>query len=364
MSGTHRWLKFWPQDWQRDPALRCCGLAARGLWIDLICIMYEGAPYGHLTIGGSAATPRQIGMVTGCGEKEAVKLIGELEAAGVFSRTEDGTIYSRRMVRDRAASHKGTVVGQEGGNPTLARGTVPKAERVRPFKKSDSPRKTERIFAKTGGKCHWCGVPLQSTDPGPDFFHVDHVLPIRDGGTHDEANLVAACAACNHRRSRVNPTATDGLWSEDNPTTTDFDSDPKHQESESESDSEPIGSAHSGPDGPAPVGAGQDDARSQLWSQGLGHIRRLTGKSAPQSRRLLGGLLKSARDDCAVVNAALAEAADLRPIDPAAWLTRRIRGPDKPEMRNGFLAIIADEGMPSIEQNRFPRLEDDHGKPH
>jgi hypothetical protein len=119
VSANHQWLKFWPQDWQRDPALRSCGIAARGLWIDMLCIMHEGNPYGHLTIGGKPATVRQIGMVTGCGEKEAGKLIAELEDAGVFSRDDAGTIYSRRMVRDKVASDAGRKNGQSGGNPAL-----------------------------------------------------------------------------------------------------------------------------------------------------------------------------------------------------------------------------------------------------
>jgi hypothetical protein len=119
MSANHRWLKFWPQDWQRDPALRSCGIAARGLWIDLLCIMHEGDPYGHLTINGRGATSRQIGMITGIGEREADKLIAELEEAGVFSRTDAGLIYSRRMVKDKAASDAGREHGKGGGNPSL-----------------------------------------------------------------------------------------------------------------------------------------------------------------------------------------------------------------------------------------------------
>ena len=106
MSGR-RWLKFWPQDWQRDPALRSCGVAARGIWIDLICIAHEGTPYGHLTINGKPITTRQIGTITGAGERDAIKLMRDLEDAGVFSRTDDGVIYSRRMVRDYEASQAG-----------------------------------------------------------------------------------------------------------------------------------------------------------------------------------------------------------------------------------------------------------------
>lgn len=117
MSSNHRFVKFWPQDWQRDPALRSCGIAARGLWIDLLCIMHEGEPYGHLTVNGRAMTVRQVGTISGIGEKEAGKLLAELEEAGVFSRAQDGTIYSRRMVRDSERSQQGRDYVSKRGGP-------------------------------------------------------------------------------------------------------------------------------------------------------------------------------------------------------------------------------------------------------
>ena len=106
MSGR-RWLKFWPQDWQRDPALRSCGVAARGLWMDMLCIAHDATPYGHVAINGKSATPKQIGSVTGTPERDVMKLLAELEDAGVFSRTAGGMIFSRRMVRDAVASEAG-----------------------------------------------------------------------------------------------------------------------------------------------------------------------------------------------------------------------------------------------------------------
>lgn len=106
MAG-HRWMKFWPQDWLRDPALRCCGPAARGLWIDMICLMHDGRPYGHLTINGKPATMRQLSILTGTSEIEVSDLMSELEEAGVFSRGKKGVIFSRRMVSDYATSSEG-----------------------------------------------------------------------------------------------------------------------------------------------------------------------------------------------------------------------------------------------------------------
>ena len=104
---SHRWMKFWPADWKGDAALRMCGLAARGLWIECISVMHEAKPYGHLTVNSKALTLKQLASIVGGTEREVVKLLAELEDCGVFSRTADGTIYSRRMVRDHQKSEEG-----------------------------------------------------------------------------------------------------------------------------------------------------------------------------------------------------------------------------------------------------------------
>lgn len=118
-GNGHSWSKFSWRDWTSDKALHPCGLAAKGLWIEMLCIMHEGAPVGHLTLAGKAATVRQIAANAGCTEKEATKGLAELEAAGVFSRTADGTIFSRRMVKDTRAAEQARAWGKEGGNPSL-----------------------------------------------------------------------------------------------------------------------------------------------------------------------------------------------------------------------------------------------------
>lgn len=112
----HRWSKFWWQDWQADQALRTCSLAARGLWMDMLCITHTGTPRGHMTINAVPVSPKRLAMLSGCAEKECMKLLAELEEAGVFSRTPDGTIFSRRMVRDTDHAEAGReAVGRRWG---------------------------------------------------------------------------------------------------------------------------------------------------------------------------------------------------------------------------------------------------------
>lgn len=212
-GNGHHWSKFCWRDHQWDVALRACSLPARGYWMAMLCVMHEGTPVGYLTVNGRPVTTKQMASIAFCTEREAKKCEAELEEAGIFSRTEEGVIYCRRMARealaDAAAKEAWEAHGKRGGNPQIIRGTVAKAERQRPYRRSDSPLKTERIFQRDGGCCHWCHTPLVRDNPKhPQFFHVDHIVAVRDGGGVGEDNLVAACQRCNMERARHSGSGT------------------------------------------------------------------------------------------------------------------------------------------------------------
>ncbi len=113
------WLKFYPSDWRADPALRMCSIGARGLWMEMLCVMHEATPRGSLVVNGRALAPRQIAALAGTGVDEVTAYLAELEDAGVFSRADDGTIFSRRMQRDVEKEAADKANGSKGGNPRL-----------------------------------------------------------------------------------------------------------------------------------------------------------------------------------------------------------------------------------------------------
>ena len=117
-------FQFYPADWRKDPALSACSLAARGLWIELMCIAHEGGTYGVLSINGKPMAPVQIARMVGESPAAVVKLLAELEDAGVFSRDEQGCIYSRRMVKDEHVRNVRADAGRLGGNPNLLKQKV------------------------------------------------------------------------------------------------------------------------------------------------------------------------------------------------------------------------------------------------
>lgn len=117
-------FQFYPADWRKDAALQSCSLAARGLWIEAMCIAHECEPYGHLVVNGRAMTAAQLGRLVGLTERECARLLADLDDAGVLSRLADGTIFSRRMVRDERLRNVRAEAGRLGGNPSLLKHKV------------------------------------------------------------------------------------------------------------------------------------------------------------------------------------------------------------------------------------------------
>lgn len=115
------WMKFYPRDWRADEKLRICSLAARGLWIEMLAIMHGSERYGHLLINGNAPTEAQLAVLAGTSANQVTELLGELEAAGVFSRSATGVIYSRRMTADERKARTARNNGKRGGNPNLCK---------------------------------------------------------------------------------------------------------------------------------------------------------------------------------------------------------------------------------------------------
>jgi hypothetical protein len=57
------------------------------------------------------------------------------------------------------------------------------------------PTVRERIFARDGFRCVYCGLPFPA-----EQLTLDHVQPRMRGGDNSDGNLVTACPGCNTRK--------------------------------------------------------------------------------------------------------------------------------------------------------------------
>lgn len=92
---------FYIGDWMKDPALRAVSATARGVWIDMLCLMFESPRRGYLeTATGEPISIRHLSRMTGVSDKILRRSVAELRSMCVCSSTDVGTIFSRRIVRD------------------------------------------------------------------------------------------------------------------------------------------------------------------------------------------------------------------------------------------------------------------------
>lgn len=61
-----------------------------------------------------------------------------------------------------------------------------------PKRKSISKKRRFEIFKRDGFVCGYCGA-----HPPAVVLHLDHIIPIKDGGDNSDYNLITACEGCN-----------------------------------------------------------------------------------------------------------------------------------------------------------------------
>lgn len=194
-------FQFYPADWLRDTSLRMCSLGARGLWIEMMCHMHEGSPYGYLKVNHKVILPDILARFIGATIPETEGWLRELESAGVFSRDDEGAIFSRRMVRDEKHRECRAEGGKKGGNPAL------KARKVN-LKDNLPPNLPGNLYDET--KVNQKPTPSSSSSSSSSYSTIP---PNPQGG--DGGDLISNDRKRAPRRKRASePTESDPRHSE------------------------------------------------------------------------------------------------------------------------------------------------------
>jgi hypothetical protein len=142
-------FQFYPADWRKDTALQRCSIAARGLWIELMCIAHECEEYGKLGQNGEAFSHKTLAKLVGLSPQTCKKLLAELERNKVFSRDDNGIIFSRRMIKDEELRNIRAKAGSMGGNPDLLGDLVKQNGKQKPTPSSSSSYSSSSSIIKT-----------------------------------------------------------------------------------------------------------------------------------------------------------------------------------------------------------------------
>lgn len=123
-------FQFYPGDWKRDAGVQALSYEERGVWFELLLIMFEASPRGKLTFSNGTPMPEcAVASMLGLDNQKYNQILSKLLKYGVASKEEDtGIIYCRRMVRDAELSKKRVEAGKLGGNPNLLNQNSSKTE--------------------------------------------------------------------------------------------------------------------------------------------------------------------------------------------------------------------------------------------
>ncbi len=105
--GKQPAFQFYPGDWFKDPELSRVSPAARGVWMDMLCLMWESEDRGRLISGGKPWTKEDIVKAVRGDPKGVLQNVTELVDAHVTEQDPSGAYICRRMVRDQKARLKG-----------------------------------------------------------------------------------------------------------------------------------------------------------------------------------------------------------------------------------------------------------------
>jgi len=92
-------FQFYVRDWLSDPQLRAASTVSKGIWIDLLCFMWEAPDRGKL----EGVTREQLAKMTGATPEEIEVFLSDaktLNFGSVTERDKKITLENRRMVRE------------------------------------------------------------------------------------------------------------------------------------------------------------------------------------------------------------------------------------------------------------------------
>lgn len=146
---------FFTGDWLKDSELRFCSLFARGLLVDLLCLMFEAKEQGYLSKpdGSPRGNEEIVAAISGASIEEKLEALRELESSGVLDRDNRGVLFSRRLARLAEISKTRSKVGSKGGSKTQAK---PQANGEAKRKQNDKQKQ---------------GVTVTVTDTDTEFTH-------------------------------------------------------------------------------------------------------------------------------------------------------------------------------------------------
>ena len=161
-------FQFYTGDWRKDPCVQALDHSHKGVWIDLLCVMWDSVEPGRVVLPNGTPMPDDaIARNLGIPEAEWKQTRSTLLAYGVASEDEAGVLYNRRMVRDEETRLKKVEAGRKGG---LARKSPSKTQANGGSSSSSSSSSFTAVYPPAEGdaRTREASEPTESDRRGDD----------------------------------------------------------------------------------------------------------------------------------------------------------------------------------------------------
>jgi hypothetical protein len=113
-------FQFYPADWRKDPGVQALDYFDRGIWFEILCIMFESDERGRLILNGQRMPEEALARLLGLDNQTLTTTLTTLLQYGVAKKESDtGIIFNKRMVEDERLRQIRRECGSRGGNPSL-----------------------------------------------------------------------------------------------------------------------------------------------------------------------------------------------------------------------------------------------------
>jgi len=110
-------LHFYPGDWFKDPGIMALNYGERGIWFQMLLLMFESKKRGYLILNGAPYPLKDLSRIFNIPTKLLGKIIEKLIKLDIVSvQNSTKILYCRRMIKDeeiRQAQSIGGVKGSE-----------------------------------------------------------------------------------------------------------------------------------------------------------------------------------------------------------------------------------------------------------
>ncbi len=142
-------MQFYPGDWRKDPGVQALDYESRGIWFEILLLMFESQERGRLLLNGQPMPIEALCRFLGLDNQKTTKTLTKLTEYGVVSKDENGVFYSRRMIRDEEIRAIRKNSGSMGGNPNLVNQNSTTGDNQNPTPSKEDEYEDEREEIKT-----------------------------------------------------------------------------------------------------------------------------------------------------------------------------------------------------------------------